>query len=446
MVTGVRRRLALLYAAVFAVSLLLLGPVLYLSFARQLNDAFDQTLRLSAQRQALLSFVPADVTLGTNPYLKPSPLLADSNNFYLLLDKNGRLQDNPANVEHAGLPDVAAARLAARRGYGVFSTLATRDAGDFRIFTTVVKLKGRTEALLQAGQSLAPLIAAKRQLLYTLLGLGAAAVGVATAGGVLLTLQAMRPINAAFTAQRAFVADASHELRTPLTLMRANAEVLLEAEAIPDPEDRALVADIVTESEHMGRLIADLLTLARLDAGALSLEWAPVDLDTLIADSCRQMARLAQRRAVRLVQGRLARLVVHGDGGRLKQALLILLDNAIKYNHEGGRVEVTLRAEGGYAAIEVRDDGPGIAAAELPHLFARFHRGRTTASAAEGHGLGLAIAQGIARAHHGRLRVQSALGAGAAFTLLLPLGARPGAGDARQGNEPSKPATVDPGT
>jgi len=445
MIAGVRRRLALLYAAVFAVSLLLLGPVLYLSFARQLSDAFDQTLRLSAQRQALLSFVPADVTLGANPYLKPSPILADSNNFYLLLDKNGRLQDNPANVEHAGLPDVAAARLAAQRGYGVFSTLTTRDEGDFRLFTTVVKVKKRTEALLQAGQSLAPLIAAKRQLLYTLLGLGAAAVVVATAGGVLLTLQAMRPINAAFTAQRAFVADASHELRTPLTLMRTNAEVLLEAEAIPDPEDRALVADIVTEAEHMGRLIADLLTLARLDAGALSLERAAVDLDALVADACRQMARLAARRAVRLVQGRTDRLVVHGDGGRLEQALLILLDNAVKYNREGGRVEVTLRPEGGHAAIAVRDDGPGITAAELPRLFARFHRGRATAAAAEGHGLGLSIAQGIARAHHGRLQVRSAPGAGATFTLLLPLAARSGAGDARQGAEPAGSTSAEPG-
>jgi signal transduction histidine kinase len=424
MFVGVRRRLALLYAAIFAATLLLLGPVLYLSFAHQLAEASDVTLRLAAQREAARAFTPAGVTLGINNRLAARPPLALRDIFYVLLTPEGRVQANPQSVLHPGLPDRQAALQAARQKSGVFSTLSTRDAGDIRLFTVPIMRGAHVVALLQAGHSLSTLAAAQRSLLFFLLGLGAAAVGAATVGGLLLTRQAMKPINAAFAAQRAFVADASHELRTPLTLIRTNAEVLLEAGAVSEAEDRALMEDIVGEAEHMGRLIADLLTLARLDAGVLPLERAPVALAALVTTCCRQMARLAERHDVHLVNGAVAPLVVLGDGARLEQVLLILLDNAVKYNRPGGTVEVTLRGAGQQAVLEVCDTGRGIAATELPHLFARFHRGQGAGTVAAGYGLGLAIAEGIVRAHRGRLLVRSEEGVGSTFTVLLPLSSR----------------------
>src|SRR5205085_4281050 len=231
----------------------------------------------------------------------------------------------------------------------------------------------------------------------------------------------VRPIHAAFAAQRAFVADASHELRTPVTLVRTNAEVLLETGALPAPEDRALVEDIVAVSGRMGRLIADLITLARLDAGALPLAQRPVALEVVLATSCGQMARLAARHAVDLRRGPSTSMVVQGDAGRLEQVVVILLDNAITYNRAGGTVVVTLGRAGDQAVLEVRDTGPGIPAADLPHLFARFYRGRGAGMAAEGSGLGLAIASGIVRAHGGHLHVHSEPGVGSCFSVLLPL-------------------------
>ncbi len=428
MFTSVRRRLALSYAAIFAASLLLLGPGLYLTFAAQLADASDATLRLAAQRQALLAYVPSDVRLGINPYFTAPAPLANSDNFYLLLTRDGKVQDNIAGVQHAGLPDETAVRAAVRQGHGVFSTLATSDAGDYRLYTAVLKKQGRIAALLQAGQPRAPLVDAQRRLLYLLLALGAGAVAIAACGGVLLTRQAMRPINAAFAAQRAFVADASHELRTPLTLMRTNVEVLLEAGAgaIPDPEDRALLEDVVAEAGHMGRLIGDLLVLARLDAGALPLARDPVALGPLVETTTRQMAHLAARRDIAVRRGDVAPLIVRGDAGRLEQVLLILLDNAVKYNDAGGAVEVTLRRDGGQAVLAVRDTGPGIPPAEVPRLFARFHRAPGAGTRADGSGLGLAIAQGIVQGHHGRVQAESAVGVGSTFTVLLPLAPTPG--------------------
>jgi signal transduction histidine kinase len=304
---------------------------------------------------------------------------------------------------------------------GVFSTKTTADVGDIRLFTVPILRGHRVVALLQAGRSLSTLAAARRSLLLLILELGSVAVVAATVGGLLLTRQATRPLHAAFAAQRAFVADASHELRTPVTLVRTNAEVLLETGAVPAPEDRALVEDIVAVSGRMGRLIADLITLARLDAGVLTLEHRPVALDAVLATSCGQMARLAHRHDVALRLGPSTAVVVQGDAGRLEQVVVILLDNAITYNRPGGTVVVTLGRAGDQAVLEVRDTGPGIPAADLPHLFARFYRGRGAGVAAEGSGLGLAIATGIVRAHRGRLHVHSEPGLGSCFSVLLPL-------------------------
>jgi signal transduction histidine kinase len=421
----VQRRLALSYAAIFSITLLLLGPALYLSFSSQMDSAFDKALRLAAQRQAALALIPTGFTLGlSNKPFNTSPSLAQRGTFYLLLSPTGRLHDDPGHLGQAGIPgipDESAAQLAAHLHVGVFSTVATADVGDIRLFTVPILRRHRVVALLQAGRSLSMRAAARGSLLLVLLELGAAAVVAATVGGLLLTRQAMRPINAAFAAQRAFVADASHELRTPVTLVRTNAEVLLETGAVPAPEDRALVEDIVAVSGRMGRLITDLITLARLDAGALALGHRPVALDAVLATCCGQMARLAARHAVDLRRGPTTSVLVQGDAGRLEQVVVILLDNAITYNRPGGTVVVTLCRAGDQAVLEVRDTGPGIPAADLPHLFARFYRGRGAGAVAEGSGLGLAIAYGIVRAHRGRLHVHSEPGVGSCFSVLLPL-------------------------
>lgn len=268
-------------------------------------------------------------------------------------------------------------------------------------------------------------------------------------------------IESAFAAQmaadarmRQFVADASHELRTPLTAIRGYTDVLLRGAAKDDPSiaENVLLATR-REAERMSRLVNDLLTLARLDAGR-SLELQPVDIVALTGEAVDQARILAGQREVSLTTDGGGRLMLAADIDRLKQVLLILLDNALKYGRrepEGWvRVRVS-RTERG-ALITITDNGHGIAPEDLPHIFDRFYRGeraarqrhvtgqqvaarvgeppvpfapRATSSTrpgrnAGGSGLGLAIAQSIVRAHGGELGVESRHNIGTTFTIALP--------------------------
>lgn len=239
-------------------------------------------------------------------------------------------------------------------------------------------------------------------------------------------------IQAAFETQRRFVADASHELRTPLAAVRGNTEVMIrQAAAIPETSETRTdlidaAEDVRRESARMSRLLDDLLLLARADAatgdhgqGALREPLEAVALDDLAQAAVRSAAGLADGQAL-AVRG--TPVTVFGDRDRLLQVVLILLDNAIRHTPPGNAIEVrTGTAPEGWATVSVSDEGSGIAPEHVPRLFERFYRaddarGRSTG----GVGLGLAIAQAIARAHGGEIAVSSRPGDGATFTVRLP--------------------------
>jgi len=220
----------------------------------------------------------------------------------------------------------------------------------------------------------------------------------------------------AYQTQRRFVADASHELRTPLTTIRGNLGLLEREPPITVDDRRAVLADLVSESERLSRLVADLLTLARTDAGR-PLRHDPVPVSPLLADLCR---RLGHSHPGRRIHREVANdVAVLGDPDALTQVLLIVLDNALKFTPPGGVVGVTMTVGEGRVAIAVRDSGPGIAPEALPHIFERFYQG-DAARTETGTGLGLAIAKALVEALQGDIRAESALGRGAAFTVTLP--------------------------
>ncbi len=217
-----------------------------------------------------------------------------------------------------------------------------------------------------------------------------------------------------------FIADASHELRTPLTILRGNAE--LGARLGPaDCGHVPILRDISVEASRMGRLVEELLFLARHDAGAATVELEDVELEVVAADIAARSEALGRQRGAVVAVAMDAAGPARLDAGRLEQATLVLVDNAVSYGPEGGPVDVAVRARDGSLAIEVADRGPGIAPDAVPLVFERFRRGAGSGRRGDGAGLGLAIARAIAEGHGGALSPEPRDGGGTRMVLRVPI-------------------------
>lgn len=221
-------------------------------------------------------------------------------------------------------------------------------------------------------------------------------------------------------AQRRFVADASHEMRTPIAALKGILELLADG-AQEDPEVREdFIRTMQTETDRLGRLVADLLTLAQLDAGELQFDPTPQLASALIGDVARVMHALAERAgvtlAVDLPDGDLTLLA---DRDRVVQVLLGFTDNALKHSPPGSTVRLRARTSGDFISLEVADEGPGIAPEELARVFERFYRS-DSARTGGGAGLGLAIASEVLEAHGSHVMVESSVGSGTTFGFELP--------------------------
>jgi signal transduction histidine kinase len=226
-------------------------------------------------------------------------------------------------------------------------------------------------------------------------------------------------LEAAYHIQQRFVADASHELRAPLTAIQGNIELLRRMPGMPDADREEALAELERESARLSRLVADLLTLARADAG-IALKSCPLELDAIVLDAYSVARHLSRGQTLTLDPFETAK--VEGDEDRLKQLLLILLDNALKYTPSGGHVTLGLRRRETDMEILVRDTGVGIAPEDLPHVFERFYRADPARSRDPGGtGLGLPIAWWIAEQHEGTVRLESQPGQGTTALVRLPL-------------------------
>jgi heavy metal sensor kinase len=217
-----------------------------------------------------------------------------------------------------------------------------------------------------------------------------------------------------------FTADASHELRGPLSFTRTVAEIALKNPAA-DPTSRAALSDIVDEATKASVMLDEMLTLARADSGPAGLTRAPIDLAEVLREVRELAQTVATQRGLSLSFCFSAdRAIVLADANALKRLLWILLDNAIKYSHTNGRIQVRLAKTSDIATVQVQDNGIGIPPADLPFIFDRFYRADPSRSLVEGNGLGLAIAQWIAETHQAKLTAQSDPQTGTLFHLALP--------------------------
>jgi len=472
--TSLRFRLTLWYTAVVAVTLLIAGAALYLLVLLTLSTEADQVTAGLARALAPAVQIRSAPTRGSLVVvLPPTNVFGTPDTFAQVADlRTGQVVARSATLGAQTLPFLPEALAAARRDRPL-SRVLEPDENRLHVYSVPLRHGGRLVGVLEVGRALAAdarLIERLRAALALVGGLAlplaallgwvladralapiagfaraAEAIGQArdfarrvahsgprdevghlavTVNGMLAELEAAhRDLRAAnerleetVVAQRRFVADASHELRTPLTIIRANADVLQWTEA-GDPAERALaLADLAGEAARMSELVNSLLTLARADAGQ-ELVLRPTPLRPLMEEVGRQARLLAAGQEVALAE--VTELTAHADADALKQLLLILIDNALKYTPAGGRVTLALRRAGGDALLEVADTGIGIAPDDLPRLFERFYRA-DAARAISGSGLGLSIAHWIAARHGGRISVASAPGQGSTFTVALP--------------------------
>ena len=218
-----------------------------------------------------------------------------------------------------------------------------------------------------------------------------------------------------------FTADASHELRTPLTVLRGELEAIARRPRL-DEDVRETVGSALEETERLSKIVESLLSISRLDAGEALSTPEQFDLAELAASTAEQMRLLADDKRVALQCNTPGRVEINGDPGRLKQVVVNLLDNAIKYTSDGGKVDLTVSTMNGNAVLEVSDTGIGIPAESIPHVFGRFYRvDKARSRQMGGTGLGLSIVKAICTAHGGHVSAESIEGQGSRFTVELPL-------------------------
>jgi heavy metal sensor kinase len=248
-------------------------------------------------------------------------------------------------------------------------------------------------------------------------------------GGLARVINALLArLDASFEQQRRFMADASHELRTPVAIMRSETEVALSQQERSNGELRESLAIVKDETRRLTRIVEDLFTLARADAGQYKLTSKEFYLDELAAEVAHSVRTLVAERELTLQLDATQEMPICGDENLLRRLLLNLLDNAIKHTQRGGAVIISCKREAIRYVITVSDTGVGIPAEAQPHIFDRFYRADSSRLRAEedgagltsGAGLGLSIARWIAEAHDGTLELLHSSNEGTVFQLILP--------------------------
>jgi two-component system, OmpR family, sensor histidine kinase CiaH len=334
--------------------------------------------------------------------------------------RNLKVLGSSAAQFRGSLPDRASAAVVVKQDAPRFST-RTIGADTYLIYSVPALEQGQIEGVVQATTSMRQYDQDMRAVLLVLLAVGGASLLALAAIATVVVGRALVPIRRSLQRQRDFVADAAHELRTPLTILHSAVELGLAANTPHDQED-ALTQALV-ESRHLARLIGDLSLLARADSGALALDIHPVELSELVSETVNGVEMLAEDQGVRLDTQMNGAIRVLGDRGRLRQLLVIVLDNALKHTPSSGAITVTLTVVSGKAHLQIQDTGPGIDSQDLPRLFDRLYRAKRD-QGTDGGGLGLAIARWIAEAHGGSIVAANASPHGAVFTVTLPITAQ----------------------
>lgn len=466
------------YTSVIGLTLLLAGTLVYGSVALLLQRQVDDLLRQSYD--AITDRTLAGLS-QTGKVVAQLPSDAFRSIYVQAYDANGELLDTNTSVVTGAIDadSLRASRALAESAKTSYYTTVRVNNFPLRVLTEPVVFTNvftgqQFWIFFQVATPIQDTEYAKQGLLATLLGVGLFALLIAAAAGAAVAGRAIRPItkitetalnitrtnnldqrvvaqtqdevgqlsnafnemverlSQSLKAQQRFVADVSHEMRTPLTVIRGNVDLLRMGCA-----DKESLDAVTSESERMTRMVSSLLMLSQADSGALEMKMAPIDLKPVVLEVARAGKFMGQGKSevTTLFLGE-GPYEIEGDADRVKQVLLNLVDNAIKHSPEGSAVHIEVANEparefnaSGAAAvggerilrITVSDNGPGIPAEDLPHVFERFYRVDKSRSRAKGGaGLGLAIAQTIVDTHGGRIEARSAVGVGTSIDVFFP--------------------------
>lgn len=481
---GIRAQLTLWYITVFSILLALFGVVFYLHLRSTLAMSFDTNLQARAQQIATSSIQQhgsilirdktgelAGLVSRNDPENKNALGVAgdfEAPNFDVDLDALMRVLDAKGNVEYS-TPDFQTLAVPedsvtqSLRGTPWLGTIDVHHGQTLRLYSKPLVDHGRVFGIVQVGISLTPLHTTMDSVILELLLIVPCVLVIGAIGSYWLATRAFAPIERltdtaraiqegdlhqrvpippardqvqhlaltfnemldyldnVFTRQRRFTADASHELRTPVAAMRSMTDVALIHE-MEKAEYVSLLQDVNSQAERLAHLISDLFTLARVDEGHLPFEQQPVHLEVLVNDVAASLEWLVIERGVDLEVQKCQPAIVSGDEARLLQMMMNLLENALTYTKRGGKIMLFVEVKGTSVFITVRDTGIGIAPQHIEHIFERFYRTDVARSrAAGGTGLGLSIVEWIVHMHHGTISVESQLGQGSTFTVMLPL-------------------------
>lgn len=265
------------------------------------------------------------------------------------------------------------------------------------------------------------LVLFKRNLLKRLLLLNLGMLALGATVSYFLARQSLRPLEEALQAQSRFTSDAAHELRTPLTAMKTETEVALRARTISTADAKELLKSNLEEIAKLETLTSALLRLAKSSEKIDTSHWRVCKVTDILAAAHQRLADKAKARHITIKLPQKA-VNVFGDPDQLTELFVTLLGNAIKYSHENSEVRVRALQDRGMVRIDVIDQGIGIAEVDLPYIFERFYRADQSRNKtrADGYGLGLSLAEAIAKAHGGEIKVASQYGKGSIFTVFLP--------------------------
>ncbi|MDH4079048.1 MAG: ATP-binding protein [Nitrospira sp.] len=459
-----RVRLTLWYGSALALVLIIFSVVLYAMTARNLRDAVDESLEdtatIAVRSLEERGFLPL---LNERELLSQFPELARIDKFFQIFSPSGTITISSPNIKHHDVPLSRTALETAFSGHSIFESAKYPNEPPLRVISVPIMYRGNLLYIVQVGTSMETVGETLHRFLILLVVAMPIALAVSLAGGWFLAGRALRPVDeitlaaqriaagdltqrlgmppaqdeigrlaatfnnmigrldASFRQIRQFTSDASHELRTPLTVMKGETDLILRRPR-PLEDYKTVLESNLEEIDRMTRIVDELLFLSRADMGEVKMDALPVALEALVEDVHRQARLLGHDRNIEVVLGTVVPLVVQGDDLRLRELLLNLVENAMKYSHPGGKVEIALLRERQEARLSITDHGIGIAPDDHKRIFQRFFRTDVArAHTKKGTGLGLAICAWIADLHKGRVEVQSELGQGATFTVVLPL-------------------------